>query len=143
MSFAPVNYYAGFDLVPVFEWELVESTQDADAQPAPASTDCADPDLQQPLAQDPDSPDSNEMRLVFKGYEWRFSPGIATFPRPDWMDGITAGVTDEADESRQQEEERKRASAVAHARHSAVPQPGPDLGPDNLSSGCSTGSDDD
>ena len=120
MSIAPVNFYADFSLVPVFEWEPVESTRDAAADSQPVAIEGGDVDPAPAPMQDGDTPASTEMRLVFKGYEWRFTPGIATFPRPDWMDGITAGCTEEADPSRQDEERRKQSAEAARHRKAAL-----------------------
>jgi hypothetical protein len=66
------------------------------------------------------------MRLVFKGFEWRFTPGIATFPRPDWMDGVTAGCAEEADPSNVATDGKRRADEAARARKAALAQPQPD-----------------
>jgi hypothetical protein len=114
MSIAPVNFFASLALVPVFGWELVEPAPPdgtADTQAAPVLTEGGSPDSQPQPAPDTDTAASKQMQLVFKGFEWVFAPGISTFPRPDWMDGITAGCTEEADDDR-----RQRIDEAEHAR---------------------------
>jgi hypothetical protein len=127
MSIAPVNFYSSFSLVPVFVWEPVEPTQDPTADTQPVAIGTGDVDSVPGLTPDADTQASTEMRLVFKGYEWRFTPGIATWPRPDWMDGITAGCNEGADPAKQEEEERKkRVDVAARAHAAALAHPRPD-----------------
>jgi hypothetical protein len=125
MSIAPVNFYSSLSLVPVFAWEPVQDPT-TDINPAPVRIDSGGMDTQPAPAPDADTPASAQMRLVFKGFEWRFTPGIATFPRPDWMDGITAGCTEEADPSNQDDDRKHRVDAAARARLAALAHPRPD-----------------
>jgi hypothetical protein len=123
MSIAPVNFYSSFALVPVFQWEPVEPVEPtpdaaADTQPAPVVIESDGLDSQPEPPQDADTPASTQLRLVFKGFEWVFTPGIATFPRPDWMDGITAGCTEEADDDRMQ-----RVDEAEHGRKAGLHAP--------------------
>lgn len=126
MSIAPVNFYSSFSLVPVFVWEPVEPAQDPAADTQPVAIGTGDVDSVPGLTPDADTQASTQMRLVFKGFEWRFAPGIATFPRPDWMDGITAGCNEEADPSNQDDERKKRVDEAARARRAALAHPRPD-----------------
>jgi hypothetical protein len=119
MSIAPVNFYSSLSLVPVFAWEPVQDAT-TDTGPAPATIESGGMDTQPAPAPDADTPAATQMRLVFKGYEWRFTPGIAMFPRPDWMDGITAGCNEDADPSARNDENRKRAEEAARARRAVL-----------------------
>jgi hypothetical protein len=137
MAIAPVNFYASFDLVPVFQWEPVEPTQDdtTAAHPAPVNIESGGLDTQPDPAQTADTPASTEMRLVFKGFEWVFTPGVATFPRPDWMDGVTAGCNEEADPTNQDDERKKRVDEAERARLAALARPDVDpMSSDDVSS---------
>jgi|SRR5215467_678258 len=125
MSIAPVNFYASFSLVPVFQWEPVEPAPEPTADPQPVAAAGSSVDSVQELTSDTDKPDSPEMQLVFKGFEWVFTPGIATFPRPDWMDGATAGCTQEADSSIQDDERRKEMEEAERHRRAALAHPNP------------------
>jgi hypothetical protein len=124
MSIAPVNFYSCLELVPVFRWEPVDSQEGTTETPAPpVNSEGGSVDAQPPITPDPDTdtPATAKLKLVFKGFEWVFTPGVATFPRPDWMDGITAGSTQDADDDR-----RRRFDAAKLARMAAAhapPQP--------------------
>jgi hypothetical protein len=127
MSIAPVNFYSSYGLVPIFEWMAVEPTGDAttDTSATPVSTATGGLDTPQPdLASNTPAP--QRMRLVFVGYEWGFVAGIATFPRPDWMNGVTAGCNEEADASTNDDDKRKRIDEAARARKAALAHHTPD-----------------
>ena len=134
MSIAPVNFYSCLSLVPVFGWEPVDSQEGTtETPPPPVNSEGGSVDAQPPIApdSDADTPATPKLQLVFKGFEWVFTPSVATFPRPDWMDGITAGCTQEADDERRL---RSHAPKPAHmAAAHATPQPhapgGEDAGP--------------
>jgi hypothetical protein len=80
MIVTPINYVSMFRLVPVFEWEAIEPVEPAPTPAPTADTNggCVDP-------QPSDKPQA-EMRLVFKGFQWRPGLECLTFPRPQWLD---------------------------------------------------------
>jgi len=90
MLLAPMNFVCSVQLVPVFEWEPVERTDAAATSTPTPSEGCGSPP--QP---EPDTP--RDMRLVFKGYEWRPAMDCVHFPRPSW-ESCYAGGSDEANE---------------------------------------------
>ncbi|HUL64399.1 MAG TPA: hypothetical protein VLW55_07265 [Burkholderiaceae bacterium] len=135
MSIAPVNFYSSYGLVPVFEWVPVEPTGDAttDTPATPVMIETGGLDSPQP-DQATDTPASQRLRLVFVGFEWRPVSEIATFPRPDWMDGVTAGCNEEADASKRDDrhtrvDEAARAHRAALAQHHPDPTGSTDIGP--------------
>lgn len=119
MSIAPINFYSGYGLVPVFEWVPVEPAQHStnDAAPTPVIADGTAVDTQcQPTGNDT----SPQMRLVFKGFEWRATAGIATYPRPDWMGGLASGCDDPSDPSTKHDDRNTRIDELARARKAAL-----------------------
>jgi hypothetical protein len=119
---APINFYSSYGLVPIFEWVAVEPTQDGttDTPPAPVVCTSTGPDMPaQPT--DTDTSAAPQMRLVFKGFEWRPTAEIATYPRPDWMDGLSSGCDDAADPSSKRNDHH-RINEVARVRTAAPVQ---------------------
>jgi len=136
MAIAPVNFYSSYGLVPIFEWVPIEPTGDSttDTPATPVSIETGGTDAPQP-DQAKDTPVSQRMRLVFVGFEWGVVAGIATFPRPDWMDGVTAGCNEQADASTKDDDQQRRideavrARRAAHAHSQPDPASGKDVGP--------------
>jgi hypothetical protein len=119
---APINFYSSYGLVPIFAWEAVEPTQDSttDTPPPPVVCTSTGPDMPaQPT--DTDTPSAPQMRLVFKGFEWRAVAEIATFPRPDFMNGLSSGSDDPADPSTKRDD-HNRINEAARARKAALVQ---------------------
>ena len=132
---APINFYSSYGLVPIFAWVAVEPTQDSttDTPPAPVVCTSTGPDMPVQTMGDTHTPAAPQMRLVFKGFEWRAVAEIATFPRPDWMNGLSSGSDDPADPSTKRED-HNRINEAARARKAApVQQPdsanSQDIGP--------------
>lgn len=114
-SVAPINFFSSYGLVPIFEWISVpaaDSTTEAPSAPVVCEGTSVDT---QPQPADT----SPQMRLVFKGFEWRATAGIATFPRPEWMDGLASGCDDPSDPSTRHDDRNKRIDEVARARKAA------------------------
>jgi len=116
MPVAPINFISSYGLVPIFEWVTV-APADPSTEPPLSAVTCEGTGLdaqQQPAQTDTSSP---QMRLVFKGYEWRSTFGVATFPRPEWMDGLASGSDDPSDPSTKHVDEGARARKTALAAH--------------------------
>ncbi|HEU5295018.1 MAG TPA: hypothetical protein VFU71_09520 [Burkholderiaceae bacterium] len=115
MLLTPINYFVSLQLVPVFQWERVDAPDGA-APPAP----CVGTVLPGEGSVEPpstsDAP-SSDMRLVFKGYEWRPVAERTVFAREDWESVYRS----EADAK---EEDRDPHSAEA-TRRPTVPPPKP------------------
>jgi len=127
MSIAPVNFYSSYGLVPIFQWVPVAPTQDSTTDTPPTFVVCQSTGVgRPPQPTDTDTPASQQMRLVFKGFEWRAVAEIATFPRPDWMSGVASGCDEEADLSNKQEDRNKRLDEAARARRAALAHSQPD-----------------
>jgi len=127
---APINFYSSYGLVPIFQWVTVEPTQDSttDTPPAPVVCTSTGPDMPAQATGDAHTPAGPQMRLVFKGFEWRAVAEIATFPRPDWMNGLSSGSDDPADPSTKRDDHH-RINEAARAR-----KPAPVQQPDSASS---------
>jgi len=111
MFLIPPNFNFPMQLVPVFEWEPVDDPSNGASHPsAPLSCDGTDPAFADTSPAEPSSP---EMRLVFKGYEWRSVPERNVFPRADW-ESIYRSEADARDDER----DPHRDDAI---RRSAVP----------------------
>ena len=82
MFLTPLNYSFPMQLVPVYEWESVANPSDGTSSPAPPPPSCDGSDSSTAAA-DPAAP-SSELRLVFKGYEWRLVAERNVYPREDW-----------------------------------------------------------
>jgi len=141
MSIAPVNFYSCLSLVPVFGWEPVDSQEGTtETPPPPANSESGGVDAQPTITpdSDTDTPGTPKLQLVFKGFEWVFTPSVATFPRPDWMDGITAGCTQDADDDRRLRFDATKLARMAAAH--APPQPhvsgGEETGPATTDTGA-------
>lgn len=93
MFLTPLNYSFPLQLVPVYEWEPVKPDDNA-APPAPPPS-CGGGDVSPPPA-DTSSP---ELRLVFKGYEWRAVAERTVFPRENW-ESIFRSEADANDDER-------------------------------------------
>ncbi len=118
MSIAPINFCSSYGLVPIFEWVPVESAPNSATGAPPAPAVCEGTGLAtQSQPENTDSPP--QMRLVFKGFEWRLTAGIATFPRPDWMDGLASGCDDPSDPSTKRDDRGRRVDELARARNAA------------------------
>ncbi|MFO1224393.1 MAG: hypothetical protein U1E90_14970 [Burkholderiaceae bacterium] len=111
----PPNYFVSMQLVPVFEWERVDQADDAPA-PAPAAgagpTPAAESFVAPPPSPDPPSAD---LRLVFKGYEWRPISERTVFSRADWESVYCS----EADVREEERDPHRNESA----RRQTVPPP--------------------
>lgn len=121
MSIAPINFYASFDLVPVFEWvtckpEDEENKGESEQSDAAATAGAASPSSD-PATDDPNEP---RKRLVCVGWEWRPGISVATWPRPAWMDGITAGINEQANGAKHDDDGDRRAADAARARRLAM-----------------------
>ena len=114
MFLTPLNYSFPLQLVPIFEWEPVQPADGA-APPAPPPAPCEGPDASLAPADTPSSP--SDLRLVFKGYEWRAVAERAVFYREDW-ESIFRCEADAKEEERDPEAHR---SEPAH--HQAPPRP--------------------
>jgi len=97
MFLTPLNYSFPMQLVPVYEWEQVSNPSDGASPPAPPSPSCDGSDSSTTPADPP--PPSTELRLVFKGYEWRLAAERNVFPREDW-ESIFRSEADAKDEER-------------------------------------------
>ena len=117
MALAPLNFVHSMQLVPVFKWEPVDVPDEPAAMPLPASMACAI-DGTPPPAQ-PTSTSTTDLRLVFKGFQWRPVADCVHFPRPSW-ESCFAGDADEA--SGTQERDRRALEAARRAKPS-VPLP--------------------
>jgi hypothetical protein len=130
MLVAPINFYSSYGLVPIFEWVTVEPTTDSTTDATATPVTCEGTGLDtQPQPADTDT--SPQMRLVFKGFEWRPTAAVATFPRPDWMDGLASGCNDPSDPSKHariDEAARARKTALL-SHHQPDPAGSPDVGP--------------
>lgn len=109
MFVTPINFVSMFRLVPVFEWEQVEPAEETPPPPTCESADGASVD---PQAGPEHSP--AELRLVFKGFQWRPGLEALNFPRPFWADVSveapqeTSGLdADEQRRAREQDQARK------------------------------------
>lgn len=109
----PPNYFVSMQLVPVFEWERTDASENA---PAPAPAMSSAPSLEGFAAPPPPSdPPSSDLRLVFKGYEWRPIAERTIFSRADWESVYCS----EAD-AREDERDPHRSEA---AHRPTVPPP--------------------
>lgn len=139
MLLAPLNFVYSLQVVPIFQWEPVESADGAAAQPTATACDGTGSDApQRSLDLDTSVP---SMRLVFKGFGWAPAADCVTLPRPNW-ESCYAGGSDEAndhpdrDRNAQLDASRrvKPASTVHHAPPTGLhgPEPGTDT-PDTSS----------
>ena len=96
MFLTPLNYSFPLQLVPIFEWEPVQPADGA-ATPAPPPAPCEGTDASMAPADTPSSPP--DLRLVFKGYEWRAVAERAVFYREDW-ESVFRGEADAKEEER-------------------------------------------
>ncbi|HET7528556.1 MAG TPA: hypothetical protein VFK10_21630 [Burkholderiaceae bacterium] len=97
MFLVPPNFNFPMQLVPVFEWEKVDDPSNSASPPAaPPSCDGTDTGFADTAPADTSSP---EMRLVFKGYEWRAVAERNIYPRADW-ESIYRSEADARDEER-------------------------------------------
>jgi len=106
MFLAPINFISVFHLVPVFELEPFEPGDGTTTAPTTKVCEETSADLPPPA----DKPET-ELRLVFKGFQWRAQLECQNFPLlpncfvPDVDDGVAA-----------QEDEQRRAREI-EARH--------------------------
>lgn len=115
MLLTPLNYSVSLQLVPVFEWERVDAPDGA-APPAPfVSTVAPGEGFVAPPASS-DAP-SSDLRLVFKGYEWRPVAERTVFTREDWESVYRS----EADAKEEDRDPRRTETA----RRATVPPPKP------------------
>lgn len=136
MSIAPINFYASFNLVPVFEW-ITCKAEDEDKNGSSETSDAAVTAAAGSPPSDPATDDGNEprKRLVCVGWQWRPGISVATWPRPAWMDGITAGLNDPASTPKHDDDADRRAGDVVRARRLAMAHlqpaahPAPGTGP--------------
>jgi hypothetical protein len=119
MFLTPLNFIFSSQLVPVFEWEPVERADGA-SPPAPAPVSCEGAPGPTPSS---DAPSPTDLRLVFKGYEWRPVGERAVHPRADWESVLRS----EADAK--EEERDPTAHRNDPTRRQAPPRPVHD-GPD-------------
>lgn len=117
MAVSPVNFLSSYGLVPIFEWVAVQTPGSSTAEGAPAPTCDGGDGTQQPADTDTTA---TEMRLVFKGFEWRATFGVATFPRPDWMAGLASGAADPTDPSNKHDDRNSKEDDAARARKAAL-----------------------
>ena len=115
MLLQPLNYFFSLQLVPVFEWEHVDSPDGAPAPPVLCEGASA-PELP------PDAP--SDLRLVFKGYEWRPIGERSVFPREDW-ESIYRAEADAKEDERDPVAQRNDPSR----RHVPPPRPMHDISP--------------
>jgi hypothetical protein len=94
MFLIPPNYSFPLQLVSVFEWEPVARPA---ATPATPPAACEGTDAPMATADTPSSPP--DLRLVFKGYEWRAVAERATFHREGW-ESVFCAEADAKDEER-------------------------------------------
>jgi hypothetical protein len=122
MFLVPPNFNFPMQLVPVFEWEPVEDPNNGvSAPPAPPSCDGTDTAFSDTLPADTSSPD---MRLVFKGYEWKPVAERNIFPRADW-ESVYCSEADARDEARD-----PRREDAAHRPVVRPPKPSHDVAAD-------------
>lgn len=96
MLLTPLNYFFSLQLVPVFEWERVDSP-DGEAPPAPCVGTVVPGDSADLPPPPPDAP-SSDLRLVFKGYEWRPVAERTVFSREDWESVLRSEADAKEDE---------------------------------------------
>jgi hypothetical protein len=113
MFLTPLNYSFPLQLVPIFEWEPVPPADGA-ATPAPPPAACEGTDASMTPADTPSSPP--DLRLVFKGYEWRAVAERAVFYREDWE----SVFRNEADAKDGERDPSAHRSEPAH-RHAPPP----------------------
>jgi hypothetical protein len=106
MFLTPLNFSFPLQLVPIFEWEPVEP-------PAPPPAPCEGTDASAP-AEDADAP--RDLRLVFKGYEWRAIGERSVYPREDW-ESVYRGEADAKEEERDPVAHRQEPRRPAPPRH--------------------------
>jgi hypothetical protein len=115
MFLAPINFVTSFTLVPVFSWEPVEPAEATTPPAVPLTCEGIDSTTQQQPADT-----SPEMRLVFKGYEWRTGVEIARYPSPSWTSGFASACTDADDRSSKRSDHNERAEELARVRKAAL-----------------------
>jgi hypothetical protein len=115
MALAPLNFVHSMQLVPVFKWEPVEVPDTTAAAPPPAMAyiDGAAPPAPTPSAS------TTDLRLVFKGFQWRPVADCVHFPRPNW-ESCFAGTAGEASETQECD---RRAQLEATRRVKPIAQP--------------------
>jgi hypothetical protein len=125
----PSNVVWSLVFVPVFKWEEVEPVDHV--ANAPVASNC-----EGGSSEVPPSPSTPNMRLVFKGFEWRPAPEYVLYPAASWAncyDGGSSEVT--ADSVKTENDRRQRASEAARqqaalaARHTAHPGIDPSSAP--------------
>jgi hypothetical protein len=114
MFLIPPNYSFPLQLVPIFEWEPV-APADGTSTPAPPSAPCEGTDASMAPMDTPSSPP--DLRLVFRGYEWRAVAERAVFHREGW-ESVFCGEADAKEEERD-----PSAHHNEPAHHHAPPRP--------------------
>jgi hypothetical protein len=122
MALAPLNFVHSLQLVPVFKWEPVEVSDPTAPAPPPLMAFAID-GVPPPPAQTP-SATTTDLRLVFKGFQWRPVADCVHFPRPNW-ESCFAGAADEESEL-QQRDRRAQLEQSRRVKPTAPVAPSPE-----------------
>jgi hypothetical protein len=116
---APIsNIVFSLVAVPVFAWEPVDEPAD-DPLPAapPPPSGCETEGSSEQTSQSTTSSPTN-LRLVFKGFQWRTGFEYALYPAP-WANMFDGGTREEREQSVQSENDRRQRANEA-ARQAAM-----------------------
>jgi hypothetical protein len=116
---APIsNVIFSLVAVPVFAWEPVEEPADDPlpaAPPPPSGCESTDGSAEQTSQT---SSSTTNLRLVFKGFQWRTGFEYALYPAP-WANMFDGGTREEREQSVQSENDRRQRANDA-ARQAAL-----------------------